>query len=900
MKYKLKIRHYVSIIALLALIPTLILGVMLAYDFLNKGQNLKKQHLALANQISKEVFSFLKIHLLAVDTLAKQVGRMNLSPEELNDVLKQVAWQYEGFSEIYLDIPGCQLSSKILQATPESLREKTEQISRQIYEAALPASGKSFVSSFFYDRTGRPAVFIYVPIAQANATCGYIMGILDINYLNALIDKYRIYPSAYTILIDNIGHFLAFPEVNAPNVSTLSSPVLQKLKEKNSGSIEYRGLYGRWEIASYTTIPEFGWGVWVTAPQYEVMLPLFRAAGLSLALITFSIAVILSIGRLLENNIAKPLTHLNEACQQISSGNLFHRVELQGTKLPVEINTLAQKFNYMAANMQHTNTLLKLHSEGLESRVKERTRELVLKNKELSVLYAVASAVSTTRALSDVLANVAQEIVSLFEAEVVTIWVTKDREDRLIHCTSDCPDAQKKEYERFLEVYSKQAILDGKPVIIQELDKKIGPASFRGGGKRLVSLVSVPIIHDNNILGTITLASCLPNRFSRQELAIMQAINSQLAVVITNVSLFNVINEEHNTLLAVMDSINEGLVLFDAKATIIYVNPVFSRIFGMEEFNWQGLTFQGLQGFLSYFDANIPYEDLWDDFKKKKAFQHREAMLNLKDKTRHYLILGFPVMSNQNFIGYGYLFRDITREKEVEYLKNSILSTVSHELRTPLTTIRGSAESLLRKDVGWPEEEKREFLVGIVEESKRLQDLIDNIMDMSKIEAGVLGLDLHVIDIRKVIHRVLCRFKQRFQPVQFSVEHAPDLPLVCVDERRIEQVLSNLVENGIKYSKETPYLVIKTAYLKEQDMVKVSVIDHGIGIDPEYYEAIFERFYRINHAAGKEAGGSGLGLSISKGIVEAHGGRLWVASNKGQGSQFDFTIPCKKEGGNVS
>jgi len=782
------------------------------------------------------------------------------------------------------------------------LREKTEMISRQLYEAALPVSGKSFVSSFFYDRTGYPALFIYVPVEQATSSRGYIMGIIDIRSLNGLIAKYRIYPSAYTIIIDNIGHFLTFPEANAPNVSALSAPVLQKLKEKNSGTIEYRGLYGRWEIASYTTIPEFGWGVWVAAPQYEVMLPLFRAAGLSLALISFSIAVILAIGRLLEKNIARPLTRLNEACQQISSGNLFYRVELEGNKLPLEINTLAQKFNYMAANMQHTNTLLKLHSEGLESRVKERTRELVMKNRELSVLYAVASAMSTVSPLSDVLANVAQEIVSLFEAEVAAIWVIKDKEEKLIQCAVDCPEEQKREYDRLLDVYSKQAILDGKPVIVQQLGRQAGPPSLLKAGERLVSLLSVPILHDGNILGAITMASRLPNRFGRQELTLMQAINSQLAVVITNVSLFNVINEEHNTLLAVMDSINEGLVLFDAKATIIYVNPVFSRMFGMGEFNWQGLTFKGLQGFLDYFDASIPFEDLWDDFKQKKAFQHREATLKLKDKKHHYLILGFPVISNQNFIGYGYLFRDITREKEVEHLKNSILSTVSHELRTPLTTIRGSAESLLRKDVGWQEEEKREFLSGIVEESKRLQDLIDNIMDMSKIEAGVLGLDLQVIDIRKVIHRVVCRFKQRFNHVLFSVEHEPDLPFVYVDGRRIEQVLSNLVENGIKYSKDNPQLTIKTAYLEERDMVKVSVIDNGIGIDPAYHEAIFERFYRINHAAAKETGGSGLGLSISKGIVEAHGGRLWVTSNKGQGSKFEFTIPCKKEieGGSVS
>jgi signal transduction histidine kinase len=255
--------------------------------------------------------------------------------------------------------------------------------------------------------------------------------------------------------------------------------------------------------------------------------------------------------------------------------------------------------------------------------------------------------------------------------------------------------------------------------------------------------------------------------------------------------------------------------------------------------------------------------------------------------------MGFPVVSNESFIGYGYIIRDITREKEVDSLKDSILSTVSHELRTPLTTIRGCAESLLRKGIKWNKIEKEEFLTAIVDESKLLRELIENIMDMSKIEAGALNLDIHDVDIKKLIERIVSGFRKKLHSENIIVEFVNEIPFVQLDERRIEQVLSNLLENGIKYSQSEAQIMVRIEYVKDEELVKVSVIDHGIGIDEQHHDVIFERFYRINTPLTNKVRGSGVGLSIAKGIIEAHGGNIWVESQAGSGTEFTFTIPCK-------
>ncbi len=227
--------------------------------------------------------------------------------------------------------------------------------------------------------------------------------------------------------------------------------------------------------------------------------------------------------------------------------------------------------------------------------------------------------------------------------------------------------------------------------------------------------------------------------------------------------------------------------------------------------------------------------------------------------------------------------------RKVDHLKSELLSTVSHELRTPLASIKGYATSLLRSDVDWPTETRQEFLQIIDEESDRLSALIEDLLQMSEIEAGVLRIAKQPVKISRLAQRVVKKIRTQAKERTLSVSASNDLPETMADPRRVEQVLHNLVMNAIKYSPDGTPVTVRVE--RKDNTIVVSVKDQGMGIPPEHLDHVFERFYRVDGTMSRETGGSGLGLPICRGLVEAHGGKIWVESEIGKGSTFFFTIP---------
>ncbi len=249
----------------------------------------------------------------------------------------------------------------------------------------------------------------------------------------------------------------------------------------------------------------------------------------------------------------------------------------------------------------------------------------------------------------------------------------------------------------------------------------------------------------------------------------------------------------------------------------------------------------------------------------------------------------FPVReAGGETVGLGILLRDITREREADAMKSQLLSTVSHELRTPLASIKGFASTLLRQDVTWDERTQRDFLRIIEEEADRLTEIIDNLLDMSQIEAGALRIEKSPTQLRTIIREVVNELRMHTEAHWFVVDLPNDLPSVNADPRRIRQVIHNLVENAIKYSTGGQITVRCEV---EADDVIISISDQGEGIPAEYLNRVFDRFFQVNGGATRRVGGSGLGLSISRGIVLAHGGRIWAESTVSKGSTFRFTLP---------
>jgi K+-sensing histidine kinase KdpD len=225
-------------------------------------------------------------------------------------------------------------------------------------------------------------------------------------------------------------------------------------------------------------------------------------------------------------------------------------------------------------------------------------------------------------------------------------------------------------------------------------------------------------------------------------------------------------------------------------------------------------------------------------------------------------------------------------DREVDRMKSSLVSTVSHELRTPLAAIKGYASTLLADDVQWDHKSQREFISVISDESDRLSNLVNNLLDLSRIEAGSLRLSREECQIDEMIQRAA---KQALHNGNsFEVQIEAGLPPLYADPPRLESILRNLIENSVKYAGSTA--IIRVTVQQDKGNIMFRVSDNGPGIPPEEAKRIFDSFYRVDESFSRIASGAGLGLAICQGLVRAHGGEIWVEPQEG-GACIAFYIP---------
>jgi two-component system sensor histidine kinase KdpD len=231
--------------------------------------------------------------------------------------------------------------------------------------------------------------------------------------------------------------------------------------------------------------------------------------------------------------------------------------------------------------------------------------------------------------------------------------------------------------------------------------------------------------------------------------------------------------------------------------------------------------------------------------------------------------------------------------QKTDALRSALLSSISHDLRTPLASIKASASSLLQEDVKWSDEERRSFALAIEREADRLNRLVANLLDMSRIEGGALKPEKEWYPIDELIHDVLGNMQPLLLNRVVQTQIPKDLPPVQLDYLEIEQVLTNLIENAVRYTPSgSP---IQVSVQTEGDQMVISVEDRGPGIPPADLERVFDKFYRVLGRSSERPTGSGLGLAVSKGLIEAHGGRIWAENREDGGAVLRFILPLLKK-----
>ncbi|GGD16728.1 two-component system histidine kinase PnpS [Pontibacillus salipaludis] len=336
---------------------------------------------------------------------------------------------------------------------------------------------------------------------------------------------------------------------------------------------------------------------------------------------------------------------------------------------------------------------------------------------------------------------------------------------------------------------------------------------------------------------------------------------------------------------AVINNMGNGLMLIDEKGYVNLVNRAFLEHFGGQEQQYLGRV---------YYEAVAEVEihkSVKEVFMTEDKVRH-SFILPLQIERRFLEVLGAPIFNEANqWKGVVLVFHDITELKNLEQMRKDFVANVSHELKTPITSIRGFSETLL--DGAMSDEGLREqFITIILNESERLQSLIHDLLELSKLEKEEFTLNIEHISVPSLVKDIIPIVEQQANQKGIELEQTIDTEgYIDGDSARLKQVVINLVTNAINYTPNGG--TIKLDLKNQQDSFMISVTDSGIGIPKEDVPRIFERFYRVDKARSRNSGGTGLGLAIVKHIVEAHDGNIEVESEYQKGTAFHITLPKK-------
>ena len=394
----------------------------------------------------------------------------------------------------------------------------------------------------------------------------------------------------------------------------------------------------------------------------------------------------------------------------------------------------------------------------------------------------------------------------------------------------------------------------------------------------MVSAASVPMIVHGSLYGVLSVYGSRPRVWHEDEVQALIALGATASAALSTADLYQRVAEEKERSEAILAHIADGIVAIDRDGAIVLWNAMAEHITGVPAEEALGRRVaEVLQRELATSGPDAPGQ--------------REISI-LRAGKEVWLSLTEAVMLDPagSVAGRIFAFRDVSSERVVEQMKSDFVATVSHELRTPLTSIYGFAETLLRGDVDFSEAERRTFLGYIASESERLIRIADDLLNVARLETGMLGLNVTSTDVGDVIDDVVTRLRE---PVDgrhtFAVDvHRGELA-VRADRDKLRQVLANLVDNAVKFSPDGGQITVSAR--RRTDTAEVRVIDEGVGIARADQQRIFTKFYRAGAAADAGVQGAGLGLFLVRGLLAAMGGRIWVESKEGEGSSFVFELP---------
>ncbi|MGB9724675.1 MAG: ATP-binding protein [Chloroflexia bacterium] len=390
------------------------------------------------------------------------------------------------------------------------------------------------------------------------------------------------------------------------------------------------------------------------------------------------------------------------------------------------------------------------------------------------------------------------------------------------------------------------------------------------------SAVAVPFVRRERVLGVMVLTHHVPYQFGEGQLALLEELARQAAICLENADLYTTAENERKKLAAILEGTADAVIVLDTAGRVARLNRSAERAFG--------LSAEAL--------GRPPEEVLPPALADLLARAMRDGEAVTGEITTADGRVRFCSLSPVAGVGWVAILQDITHLKELDRLKSEFVSTVSHDLRSPLTTVRGYAD--LVGMLGPLTEEQRGAVERIRRAVEQMNELITDLLDLGKIEAGI-EMEMGPCSLNTVVLEAVETLSPRAaeKGLKLTAEIGRDVPVVRGNARRLRQVVVNLVENAIKYTPSGGSVQVRLE--RDEKEVICSVSDTGIGIDPQDQKGLFQKFYRVRSPQAEGIPGTGLGLAICRSIVEQHGGRIGVRSMPGRGSTFFFALPVPSE-----
>lgn len=850
-----------------ALISIIFLGAFQMFQI----SSLIKENQNTQNQTTKFfaefVSNYVESHKTVIETQADEME--SLKPDEDYDEilhkLKNVKDNYPGFINLYLADSAGEAVIFYPEISDYDYKSKVVDFSDRSYFKDLVEEKDTVISSVFQGKggTNKQLITIATPILDENGELErYLLGALDLTALKERIHSQGFGTEGFPVILDQNNNAIIHPDVDTSRdiVSFSDTEIVTYIDDQYSdhGSNFFdKTKNDEREFITYKKLSNLGWTVWLEKPA-SVITDTYKKSILTIIIFMVATAIIMvGISLLLTNRMERTIKKLLGYIHSYIHGEKGSRQVAEVIEGPKEFEELSFYFSEMMEEVDDRKQALINLNEELEEKVKDRTSNLKNRNLELNAMNKLITSVSSDKDLAHFIQYCLREVETFkkYSIHVLTQGIAVSNSTIM---------------EKPSEAYIREN-LSGTNQHIEKIQVGMDDESFL-----------VIDLEDGQVI-------------TRGEQEFLQTFASSLAIMLKNKYLFDRFRNKHAELEAVLESMSEGVMLLNNYEQVEYVNEFFMNVItkANEDKDEQLVLDDVYMRLNNLFD--VEEEEL------QAFFRNNEVELKLEQENEvgkkvFYLLYKFTVELDEEKIGQGLLLHDITKEEEIDTLKNNLISLTSHEFKTPITNIKGSVETLLRSDVEWEPEFQQELLVGVHEDIERIQHLVSDWMDISKIESGTMYVERNMIRSDHVIEESMNQIPEELRKdASFEFYNHIDAYLFFyADKQRVQQVLINLFTNALRYN-DAAHKEIKITLEKIEDYITISVADNGIGISLDEINRIFNRFYQVDASATRRTGGTGLGLAICKGIMEAHEGKIEVMSEPGKGSIFTLYFPLKGE-----